>query len=139
MKFRDLTYCIKGCILKVYNEMGPGLLEGAYEAALMHELIENGLDARRQVALPVIYKGVEIKDAYKADIIVENSVILELKSVESLSRANGKQIINYLKLSGLTFGYLVNFNTTKIMENIIPFVNGYEDDAPVINKSKNNK
>lgn len=106
----SLSYKVRGAIFEVHRELGPGLLEAAYEAALIHELRLIGLKAEPQQPIPVIYKGVEIKDAYIADIIVENKIIIELKSVEELKKVHYKQLINYLRLSDLYTGFLVNFN-----------------------------
>ena len=115
MYYKDrLTYKIQGAIYEVYNVVGPGLLESAYQAALMHELKLRGLKAVGQEQVPVIYKGVEVKDAYVLDIMVEDKVIIELKSVEELRPVHFKQLMNYLRLRDKYVGFLVNFNTEEL-------------------------
>jgi GxxExxY protein len=96
--------------IAVHRELGPGLLESAYEACLLHELSNRGIQVQCQVALPVTYKGLELEAGYRIDILVEDRIIVELKSVEQLLPIHQAQMISYLKLSGLTLGFLVNFN-----------------------------
>ena len=96
--------------MEVYNHLGPGLLEEVYERALMYELVNAGLKAESQVALPLVYKGVDLEKSYRVDILVEEKIILELKSVAQLEPVHYKQLLSYLKLSGLRFGYLINVN-----------------------------
>ncbi len=125
MELDDLTYKIRGCIFNVYNNLGPGLFESVYEAALMHELNKAGLNAKSQVELAVHYDNVLLDVAFRVDILVENKVLLELKSVEELSKVHYKQVITYLKLSDIPVGFLVNFNTDNIKDNIKRIVNNY--------------
>ncbi|MBQ9465903.1 MAG: GxxExxY protein [Muribaculaceae bacterium] len=125
MIYRELIYKIRGCIFEVYNTLGKGLLESAYEAALFHELKLCGLDVKSQVQLPVIYKDLHIDNAFRIDLLVENAVIIEIKSVKELSEAHLKQLSNYLHLSHLTIGLLVNFNTDNLEDNIKSSVNSY--------------
>ena len=115
----DLGYRVRGCIFNVYNELGPGLLESIYESALMIELEINGLHASRQVPVSVEYKGHDLGEGLRIDILVENSIILELKSVENLQPVHYKQLLSYLKIAKKHLGYLVNFNSANIRENII--------------------
>ena len=96
--------------LGVHRALGPGLLESAYQHCLQHELESRGLAVRREVGLPVIYKGVALDVGYRLDLVVENAVIVEIKAVEALSRLHEAQLITYLKLSKLRLGYLMNFN-----------------------------
>ena len=117
-ELNNLTYKIIGCIYEAYNTLGPGLLESVYEKALMLELNVLGITAKNQVFLPVIYKGVGLETDFRIDILVENQVIIELKSVENLLPVHFKQVDTYLKLSGKQLGYLVNFNTASINNNI---------------------
>lgn len=124
MTENDISYRIRGCIFKVYKNLGPGLLESAYEVALAHELRKDGLTVSNQVALPMIYEEVKVDIAYRLDIVVENKVIIELKSVENLLDVHHKQVITYLKLSGMKLGILVNFNTDEISKSIFRKVNG---------------
>ncbi len=131
MTISDLAYKIKGCFYEVHKHLGVGLLESAYEVALMHELHLAGLKAQRQVPLPLKYKDLVIESAYRIDILVENSIIIELKSVEALSEVHIKQLLNYLRLSNLTYGYLINFNALNIEKNIISKVNKYNPDLEI--------
>jgi len=117
MCINDLTYQIRGAIYTVFKELGPGLLEHVYEAALMYELHKSGLNARSQVGLPVIYKGVRLELGYRLDVLVENQVIVEIKSVEFLHNVHKKQLLSYLKLSDKKLGLLVNFNVSKLVDN----------------------
>lgn len=124
MSENDITYIVRGNIFNVYNKLGPGLLESAYEAALFYEIEKAGLKVRAQVALPMIYESVKVDIGYRLDLLVEEKVILELKSVETLLDVHHKQLITYLKLSGLKLGLLVNFNTADISQSIFRKVNG---------------
>jgi GxxExxY protein len=117
MEVNDITYKIRGCIFKVYNTLGPGLLESVYEAALMHEFQKKGIRAQNQVALPVLYDDVVLEIAFRIDILVEDTIIIELKSVEEFSKVHYKQLLTYLKLANKEIGILVNFNSDDINEN----------------------
>lgn len=123
MNENDISYHIRGAIFKVYNALGPGLLESAYEAALIYELEKEGLDVKVQVPLPMIYESVKVAIGFRLDILVNDLVIIEIKSVESLLDVHHKQLITYLKLSGLRLGILVNFNSAEIAKNIFRKVN----------------
>ncbi len=112
MDINELTYLINGAIFEVSRVLGAGFLEKVYENALMIELVKRGLRAENQVPIKVKYKGVEVGDYY-ADIVVENQVILELKSVESLQKIYEAQLLNYLKASDYKIGLLVNFTHPK--------------------------
>jgi GxxExxY protein len=124
MTENDISYIICGCIFKVYNALGPGLLESAYEASLKYEIEKSGLAVLSQVGLPMMYENVKIDVGYRLDLLVENKVIIELKSVETLLDVHHKQLITYLKLSGIKLGLLVNFNAGDIAKNIFRKVNG---------------
>jgi len=102
----------------VHSELGPGLLESVYERALLYELKENGISARQQVPIPVIYKGKDVGVGFRADILVENVLLLELKSVESFSPIHLAQVITYLRLLNVKRGYLLNFNTVRLKNGI---------------------
>ena len=123
MTDNELTYEIRGAIFDVYNELGPGLLESVYEEAMAFELKERGLEVERQVEVPVIYKGNELKTPLRLDLIVNNQVIVELKSVEEMKPVFAKQLLTYLKLLDKRVGLLVNFNTSNIRESIKRIVN----------------
>jgi len=114
----DISFAIRGCIFKAYNNLGPGLLESAYEAALGFELINAGLNVRTQVALPMIYETIKVDVGYRIDMLVEDKVVIEIKSVENLMEVHHKQVITYLKLSGLRLALLVNFNCDDISKSI---------------------
>ena len=124
MEENDISYIIRGCIFKVYNNLGPGLLESAYEAALGLELMNAGVQVKIQVALPMIYQTIKVDVGYRLDVVVEDKVIVEIKSIESLMDVHHKQVITYLKLSGMRLGLLVNFNSADISKNIFRKVNG---------------
>lgn len=124
MTENEISYKIRGCIFKVYNNLGPGLLESACEAALKYELECEGLVVAAQVAMPMVYQTIRVDVGYRLDLLVENKVIIELKSVETLLDVHHKQLITYLKLSGLRLGILVNFNSDNISKSIYRKVNG---------------
>ncbi|WP_026452417.1 GxxExxY protein [Aequorivita capsosiphonis] len=120
----EISYLIRGAIFQVYNALGPGLLESVYEAVLCFELQKQGLEVKRQVPLPVIYDSVELEIGFRLDLLVNNKVIIEIKSVESLAKVHHKQLLTYLKLTELKLGILVNFNVDNITEGIFRKVNG---------------
>ncbi len=110
--------------MKVHSELGAGLLESAYQACLHHELREAGVQAACQVGLPVVYHGVKLELGYRIDLLVENLVIVEIKSVDAISPVHQAQIISYLKLSGRSLGLLINFNVVHLKDGIKRFVSG---------------
>ncbi len=112
----DLSAKIIGAAIEVHKVLGLGLLESVYEKCLMHELVESGLHVKRQVVLPIRYKGLEFDEGYRIDLLVEGQIILELKSVEKLNDVHMAQLLTYLKLSECSLGYLMNFNV-KLMKN----------------------
>jgi GxxExxY protein len=124
MSENELSYIIRGCIFNVYNNLGPGLLESVYEAALVFELRKNNLKVRSQVPIPVIYGGEQLDLGFRLDILVEDTVIVEVKSVDLIHDVHHKQVITYLKLSGKKLGLLVNFNSSDISGSIFRKVNG---------------
>jgi GxxExxY protein len=111
--YRDLSHWVLGACFSVHNILGPGLLESAYEEALVIELGLQGCDVERQVIYPLHYKG-RLAGAYIADLVVERKILLELKAVQAFSPAAEAQIINYLRLSGIPVGYLVNFRNSRV-------------------------
>jgi GxxExxY protein len=118
-----ISYDIRGAIFKVYQNLGPGLLESVYEAALAYELIKAGRKVKTQVGLPVTYDNHEIELGFRLDILVDDLVIVEIKSVELLAPVHHKQLLTYLKLTRLKLGLLVNFNTDDINSGIVRIVN----------------
>lgn len=123
MTENEISYKIRGCIFTVYNNLGPGLLESAYQAALGYELNKGMLQFSEQFGLPMVYETLKLDIGYRLDILVENKVITEIKSVENLLEVHHKQVITYLKLSGLKLGLLVNFNSSDISKSIFRKVN----------------
>ncbi len=114
----ELTGKIIGLSIDVHRELGPGLLESAYEEALTFELKASGLAFERQKALPVAYKGQPLNCKYQLDLVVENQVVLELKSVETLQSIHSAQLLTYLKLSKIPLGLLINFNEAVLKQGI---------------------
>jgi GxxExxY protein len=112
MDINDITYAINGAVFEVNRVLGPGFLEKVYENALLIELKSRGLKAESQVSIKVLYKD-DVVGEYIADILVEESVIVELKTVESLEKIHEAQLLNYLKATGLNIGMLVNFRHPK--------------------------
>jgi GxxExxY protein len=110
--------------ITVHRELGPGLLESVYEVTLARELSDLGLKVERQVQVPIVYKSIRFEEGFRADIIVENQVLLELKSVEAVTQAHKKQVQTYLKLTGLKLGYLLNFGDSVLKNGITRCVNG---------------
>ena len=125
MTDNEITYKIRGAIYKVYNAFGPGLLESVYEAALCHQLRKEGLTVENQVKLDVVYDNVVLPVDFRLDILVEKSVIIELKSVEELKPVHHKQLLTYLRIAKKRVGILVNFNTDHIDDGIFRKINGY--------------
>lgn len=122
----EITYKIRGAIFKVYNELGPGLLESVYEAALIYQLRKDGLKVQSQVPLKIFYDGNELPCDFRLDLIVEDQIIIELKSVENLKEVHHKQLLTYLKIAKKHIGFLVNFNTSDMSKGIIRKINGYK-------------
>ena len=119
----QISYDVRGAIFKVYNSLGPGLFESVYETALSYEIEKLGYAVKRQVALPFVYEEIKFEQGFRIDILVEDKVIIELKSVEALSDVHYKQVLTYLKLSDKKLGILVNFNSDNISNNIKRIVN----------------
>ena len=124
MQVNDITYKIRGAIFKVYNTLGPGLLESVYEAALCYQLRQDGLAVATQVKIDVEYQGSILPIDYRIDLLVEDTVIIELKSVEELKPVHHKQLLTYLRLAHKPVGLLVNFNTADMEHSIHRKING---------------
>lgn len=118
MDLNEITRKIIGCAIEVHKELGPGLLESAYEECLSHELVKCGLNIRRQQATPVIYKDIKLDCGYRIDILVENKVIVELKVVEEIISVHEAQILTYMKFAHKTVGLLINFNVSLLKDGI---------------------
>lgn len=123
MTENDISYLIRGAIFEVYNSLGPGLLESTYESALTYELELRGLDVKTQISIPIEYKGKLLETSYRLDLLVNDCVIIELKSVQELEKIHFKQLYTYLRLSDKRLGILVNFNCSDIVSNIKRVVN----------------
>ena len=127
MEINKISGEIVDAAMKVHTALGPGLLESAYEICLRHELVQRGLSVHSQVVLPVEYDGVKLDAGYRLDLLVEDAVIVELKSVERIMPIHHAQLLSYLKLSGLQLGLLINFNTLHLKDGIKRMVNDLPD------------
>ncbi len=125
MTENELTYKIRGAIFNVYKALGPGLLESIYEAALCYELRKQGLHVQNQARVDVVYDGQILPLDFRLDILVEDAIIIELKSVEELKPVHHKQLLSYLRVANKHIGLLVNFNTDDINNSIHRKINGY--------------
>lgn len=126
-----LTEKIIGAAIEVHRHTGPGLLESTYEECLCYELSHLGLSFKRQVALPVNYKGIKLDCGYKIDLVVEDTVVLELKTVDQLLPIHTAQLLTYLKLSGTPIGLLINFNEPVLKKGLKRLVNHFNDSSTV--------
>jgi len=122
MLYEDLTEVFIGCAINVHKELGPGLLESAYEECLFYELEKAGLKVERQKAIPVVYKEIKLDCGYRADLIVEDKVILELKTVDDFNPVYEAQILTYLKFAKKKIGLLINFNVLRLKEGIKRYI-----------------
>ena len=113
-----VTERVIGAAMRVHTALGPGLLESAYEACLAYELEQQGMRVERQKALPVVYRGLGIDCGYRLDLLVENAVVVELKSIEAIESVHLAQMLTYLKSSGFQVGLLINFNVTSLKNGI---------------------
>lgn len=125
MELDRITGAIIDCSMRVHTALGPGLLESVYETCLKHELTNRGLKVQSQVWLPVVYDGLTMESAYKMDLLVEDSVVVELKVVEQLLEIHKAQLLSYLKLSNKKVGLLINFNVVHLRDGIRRLVNNY--------------
>ena len=118
MEINQITEKIIGCAIEVHKALGPGLLESAYEECLDFELRNAGLTTKRQVAVPVVYKEVKLECGYRIDILVENTVVIELKTVDAFAPVHEAQILTYMKFAYKNIGLLINFNVTLLKNGI---------------------
>lgn len=123
MSENELSKIVFDCALKVHQSLGPGLLESAYEECLFYELRKTGLEVQKQKALPLFYEEVKLDVGYRIDIIIENKLIIEVKSVEALNDVHFAQLLTYLKLTDCKLGLLINFNVALIKNGIKRIVN----------------
>jgi len=126
LNLNDLTKIIIGAAISVHKELGPGLLESAYEACLAYELAERKLRIERQKSLPITYRGVQLDCGYRIDLLGESQVVVELKAVENLEPIHEAQLLSYLKLSRCEVGLLINFNVKVLKDGIRRFVNKFQ-------------
>lgn len=124
MTENDISYIIRGAIYKVYSHLGPGLLESVYVAALKYEMQKEGLKVLSEVPVPVYYENEKLELGFRIDLLVEDKVLIEVKSVEKLAEVHHKQVLTYLKLKDIKLGILVNFNVESINDGIFRKVNG---------------
>jgi GxxExxY protein len=118
MEMNEITQKVIGCAIEVHKDLGPGLLESAYEECLSYELIKAGLNIKRQQPTPVVYKEIKLECGYRIDILVENLVVIELKVVDAINPVHEAQILTYMKFSNKSIGLLINFNVTLLKNGI---------------------
>jgi len=124
----SITERIIAAAITLHRELGPGMLESAYEVCLAYELIGRGLTIERQKPLPIVYRGQTLDCGYRVDLLVEGAVVVEVKSVEKFDRVHGAQLVSYLRLSGCKVGLLINFNVKWLVEDgIMRKVNGFPE------------
>ena len=123
MNENDISKIIVNACFKIHVQLGPGLFESVYEEILYYELGEEGLQIERQKPIPVVWEGLKMEQGFRADLIVNNKVLIEIKSVETIARVHQKQVLTYLRLSDLKLGLLVNFNEALIKKGIQRIVN----------------
>ncbi len=122
-EINDIAYKAVGCAIEVHKQLGPGLLESVYETCLAEELSAAGLQVKRQVQLPVIYRGKQLDNVLRIDLLVNDCLIIELKSVEQMIPLYKAQLLTYMKLADVAKGLLINFNCENITSQLIPLVN----------------
>ena len=127
MGINDITHQVIDAAMTVHTALGPGLLERAYEVCLIHEIEKKGITVESQVQLPVKYDGVEVELGYRVDLLIEDRIIVELKSVEAVSDIHKAQLLSYLKMGNKQVGLLINFNVVHLRNGIIRMVNKYKD------------
>ncbi len=121
MEINELTEIVLGCAIEVHRNLGPGLLESAYQECLIYELKTYGLYVEREIKLPIIYKEIQIDHGYRIDLLIENRLVIELKTVEKFTDVHTAQILTYMKLGGYATGLLINFNTKLLKDGIKRF------------------
>ncbi|WP_372847177.1 GxxExxY protein [Pontiella sp.] len=127
MTENEIGKVVVDCAVKLHMELGPGLLESVYEVLLAHRLASKGLKVERQVHIPIEFDGIRFDEGFRADLIVEEKVLVELKSVERTAKAHQKQVLTYLKLTGIKLGYLLNFGEALMKDGIHRILNGTVD------------
>ncbi len=124
MTENEIAKIVVDAAIKVHRVLGPGLLESVYEIVLAHELAKRGLKVERQVSIPIEYNGLKFQEGFRADIVVEEKIIVELKSVENIQPVHKKQLLTYLRLADMRLGLLINFGSALLKDGISRVVNG---------------
>jgi GxxExxY protein len=119
----SISYKIIGLAIEVHKQLGPGLLESAYQECLYYEIMNSGLIVEKQKALPIIYKDIKLDHGYRIDLLIENKIVIELKTVEAFTEVHFAQILTYLKLGNYPLGLLINFDSKILKNNIKRFIN----------------
>lgn len=127
MNENEIAREIVDAAYQIHRKLGPGLLESVYETVLVFDLEKRGLNVQRQVPVPIVYEGISFNEGYRADLIVENKVIVELKSVETVAPVHKKQLLTYLRLADKRLGLLINFGAELIRDGISRVVNGLKE------------
>ena len=127
MTENEISRIVVDAAVRAHRETGPGLLEKVYETILAYELAERGLSVTRQMVVPIVYRSMTFDEGFRADLVVEDKVILELKSVEKATNAHRKQVLTYLRLTGLKLGFLLNFGEGLMKDGITRVVNGLDE------------
>jgi GxxExxY protein len=127
MNENEIGTVVVDCSINLHKELGPGLLENVYETLLAYELESRGLKVERQVSIPLNYKGIDFKESFRADLLIEGKVVLEMKSIEHVSNAHKKQLLTYMKLLDCKLGYLLNFGEALMVDGITRTLNGFID------------
>ena len=122
MEINQITEKIIGCAIEVHKQLGPGLLESAYEECLFYEIINSGLNVKKQLTLPLVYKEIKLDAGYRIDLIVEDQVIVEIKSVDALAEIHKAQLMTYMKLANIKLGLLINFNVLRLKDGIVRWI-----------------
>jgi GxxExxY protein len=128
MSENEIAKRVLDAALVIHTKLGPGLLESVYEVVLAHDLMKDGLKVERQKPMPIVYDGKRFDEAYRADLVVDSKVIVELKSVEAISTLHAKQVLTELRMSGLKLGLLINFGEAHLKNGIRRIINGNLDD-----------
>jgi GxxExxY protein len=129
MEENEIGTILVDCALEVHRELGPGLLETVYEVVLAHALRQRGLRARRQIPIAIKYRGLTFSEGFRADMIIEQKLIVELKCVDRINNAHRKQLLTYLRLTGMKLGYVLNFSPALMRDGVIRVVNGLDNNT----------
>jgi GxxExxY protein len=130
MEENEIAHAVVQAAFEIHRELGPGLLESVYEVLLAHALTKAGLTVERQKPIPILFRGLRFDEGFRADLIINGKVLIELKSVEALVNLHKKQVLTYLRLTGLRLGLLINFNTALIKDGIKRIANGLPEEPP---------